>query len=54
MSSTCAESRAKTAEDLALLLEKRKALLVGAGKRIIGEKLVSADHPEYKSGVDTR
>lgn len=43
---------AKTAEDLALRLEKRKAYLVSAGKRIVGEKLVAVDHPEYKFGAE--
>jgi len=43
---------AKTAEDLAAKLEKRKALLVAAGKRIVGHKLVPIDHPEYKFGAE--
>ena len=43
---------AKTAEDLALRLEKRKTYLVGAGKRIVGEKLVAVDHPKYKFGAE--
>lgn len=43
---------AKTAEDLALRLEKRKAFLVGAGKRIVGEKLVPVDDAEYKFGAE--
>lgn len=43
---------AKTAEDLALRLEKRKALLVAAGKRIIGHTLVPVDHDEYKFGAE--
>lgn len=42
---------AKTEEELALHLEKRKALLVEAGKRIIAEKLFAVDHAEYKFGV---
>lgn len=42
---------AKTAEDLALRVEKRKALLVGQGKRIVGEKPYAIDHPEYKFGA---
>jgi hypothetical protein len=43
---------AKTPEDLALRLETRKAYLVGAGKRIIGEKLVPLDDSEYKFGAE--
>jgi len=43
---------AKTAADLAVRLEKRKAHLVAAGKRIIGEKLVPVDHAEYKFGAE--
>lgn len=43
---------AKTAEDLALRLEKRTALLVAAGKKIVGHKLGPVDHPEYKFGAD--
>lgn len=43
---------AKTAEDLAAKLEKRKALLVAAGKRIVGHTLVPIDHPEYKFGAE--
>ncbi|MBI2385920.1 MAG: hypothetical protein HYV14_07890 [Elusimicrobia bacterium] len=43
---------AKTAEDLALRLEKRTAMLVAAGKRIVGHKLVAVDHPEYKFGAE--
>ncbi|MDD5305073.1 MAG: hypothetical protein PHS14_18395 [Elusimicrobia bacterium] len=43
---------AKTAEDLALRLEKRKAYLVAAGKRIVGEKLVPIDDAEYKFGAE--
>lgn len=42
---------AKTAEDLALRVEKRKAFLVGQGKRIVGEKPYAIDHPEYKFGA---
>lgn len=42
---------AKTAEDLAAKLEKRKAFLVGQGKRIVGEKPYAIDHPEYKFGA---
>lgn len=43
---------AKTPEDLALRLEKRKAFLIEQGKRIVGEKLVAVDHPEYKFGAE--
>ncbi|MCM2304325.1 MAG: hypothetical protein NDJ72_06450 [Elusimicrobia bacterium] len=43
---------AKTAEDLAVRLEKRKALLVAAGKKIIGHALVAVDHDEYKFGAE--
>lgn len=43
---------AKTAEDLALRLEKRKALLLAAGKKIVGHALVPVDHDEYKFGAE--
>ncbi len=43
---------AKTAEELALKLEKRKAFLTGEGKRIVGEKLVPIDDAEYKFGAE--
>ena len=43
---------AKTAEDLALRLEKRKAHLIAAGKKIIGSKLVAVDDSEYKFGAE--
>ncbi len=43
---------AKSAADLALKLEKRKALLVAAGAKIIGEKLVPVDDAEYKFGAE--
>lgn len=43
---------AKTAEDLALRLEKRKAYLIAAGKKIIGSKLAAVDDPEYKFGAE--
>lgn len=43
---------AKTAADLTLRLEKRKALLVASGKKIIGEKLVAFDDAEYKFGAE--
>lgn len=43
---------AKTAEDLAVRLEKRTAYLVGAGKRIIGSKLVPVEDSEYKFGAE--
>src|SRR3989344_3550569 len=43
---------AKTAEDLSVRLEKRKALLVAAGKKIIGHALVAVDHDEYKFGAE--
>ncbi|MEQ1917659.1 MAG: hypothetical protein ABL955_00545 [Elusimicrobiota bacterium] len=43
---------AKTAEDLALRLEKRKAYLIAAGKKIIGSKLVAVDDAEYKFGAE--
>ncbi|MBI5245891.1 MAG: hypothetical protein HY923_01820 [Elusimicrobia bacterium] len=43
---------AKTREDLALRLEKRKAFLVEQGKKIIGEKFVPVDDAEYKFGVE--
>jgi hypothetical protein len=43
---------AKTAEDLALRLEKRKAFLIGAGKRIVGSKLVPIEDSEYKFGAE--
>ena len=43
---------AKTAEDLALRLEKRKAYLIAAGKKIIGSKLVAVDDSEYKFGAE--
>ena len=42
---------AKTAEDLALRVEKRKAFLVGQGKRIVGEKPYAIDDAEYKFGA---
>lgn len=43
---------AKTPADLALKLEKRKAHLVAAGKKMIGEKLFPIDHEEYKFGAE--
>lgn len=43
---------AKTREDLALRLAKRKAFLVEQGKKIIGEKFVAVDDAEYKFGVE--
>ncbi|PIR14931.1 MAG: hypothetical protein COV48_17240 [Elusimicrobia bacterium CG11_big_fil_rev_8_21_14_0_20_64_6] len=43
---------AKTPEDLALRLEKRKAFLVEHGKRIVGEKLVPIDDEIYKFGAE--
>lgn len=43
---------AKTAEDLALRLEKRKAYLLAAGKKIIGSKLVAVDDADYKFGAE--
>jgi hypothetical protein len=43
---------AKTPEELALKLEKRKAFLTGEGKRIVGEKLVPIDDAEYKFGAE--
>jgi hypothetical protein len=43
---------AKTAEDLALRLEKRKAYLIAAGKKIIGSKLVAVEDSEYKFGAE--
>jgi hypothetical protein len=43
---------AKTAEELALKLEKRKAYLTGEGKKIVGEKLVPIDDAEYKFGAE--
>lgn len=43
---------AKTPADLALRLEKRKAYLVAAGKKIIGEKFFPIDDAEYKFGVE--
>lgn len=43
---------AKTPADLALKLEKRKAFLIEAGKKIIGEKFFPIDHDEYKFGVE--
>ncbi len=43
---------AKTKEELAQKLEKRKAFLAGEGKRIVGEKLVPLDDAEYKFGAE--
>ena len=43
---------AKTAEDLAVRLEKRKAHLIAAGKKIVGSKLVAVDDSEYKFGAE--
>ena len=43
---------AKTAEDLAVRLEKRTAYLVAAGKKIVGSKLVAVDDTEYKFGAE--
>lgn len=43
---------AKTPADLALRLEKRKAILVEAGKKIVGEKFFAINHDEYKFGVE--
>ena len=43
---------AKTKDDLALRLEKRKAFLVSQGKKIIGEKLIPVDDAEYKFGAE--
>lgn len=42
---------AKTAEDLAAKLEKRKAFLVERGKRIVGERFFPIDDAEYKFGA---
>ena len=42
---------AKTPEELAQKLEKRKAYLTGLGARIVGEKLEPIDDAEYKFGA---
>ncbi len=43
---------AKTPADLADRLAKRKAYLLGAGKKMIGEKFFPIDDAEYKFGVE--
>lgn len=43
---------AKTPQDLALKLERRKAFLIGEGKRIVGEKLAPINDAEYKFGAE--
>ena len=43
---------ARTPEDLAVRLAKRKEFLAELGKRVIAEKFMPIDHPVYKFGVE--